>query len=147
MGFFFRFLAHLYVIHVEWFLIDFLAHVCTCTLSILQLYSFECLPQNIDVQFNKSHVIFSGFITLWLQWLFFLEVSCFDNTNFHDSNNALVSDARKRANTILIIYSFNFLLQNQYKFITGSVYKVVSICVRSISSRCLHYICIIPLVP
>lgn len=103
--FFFRFLAHLYVIHVEWFLIDFLAHVCTCTLSILQLYSFECLPQNIDVQFNKSHVIFSGFITLWLQWLFFL-FSCFDNTNFHDSNNALVSDARKRANTILIIYLF-----------------------------------------
>lgn len=103
--FFFRLLAHLYVIHVEWFLIDFLAHVCTCTLSILQLYSFECLPQNIDVQFNKSHVIFSGFITLWLQWLFFL-FSCFDNTNFHDSNNALVSDACKRANTILIIYLF-----------------------------------------
>lgn len=102
---FFRLLAHLYVIHVEWFLIDFLAHVCTCTLSILQLYSFECLPQNIDVQFNKSHVIFSGFITLWLQWLFFL-FSCFDNTNFHDSNNALVSDAPKRANTILIIYLF-----------------------------------------
>lgn len=103
--FFFRLLAHLYVIHVEWFLIDFLAHVCTYTLSILQLYSFECLPQNIDVQFNKSHVIFSGFITLWLQWLFSL-FSCFDNTNFHDSNNALVSDARKRANTILIIYLF-----------------------------------------